>query len=99
MKNSKKTVIFTLALSFIISLIVFITQLNSQNKIEILCSYLDPVVIDVLAFSGALFLISDGIYRIWEHKDANLKKQFTRSIRIALGFAILTLHVMQIVHK
>ena len=75
------------------------TQFNSQNKIKVLCSYLDPAVIDILAFSGALFLIAEGIYRIWEHKDANLKKQITRSIRIALGFAILILHVMQVIYK
>lgn len=99
MKNSNKTIIFTLILSFITSLIAFIVQIKSQSKVEVLCSYIDPVLIDVLAFSGALFLISDGIYRIWEHKDANLKKQITRSVRIALGFAILTLHVMQFIHK
>ncbi|MEK6906719.1 MAG: hypothetical protein AABW81_03790, partial [Nanoarchaeota archaeon] len=85
--------------SLIAIAIAFTVQFKSQNKIEVLCSYLDPVVIDILAFSGGLFLIADGIYRIWEHKDASLKKQITRSIRVALGFTIVTLHIMQFVHK
>jgi len=45
------------------------------------------------------FLIVEGSYRIYEHVDFPLKKQFTRSIRIAFGFGILTLHVIQFFYK
>ena len=99
MKNLTRTAIFTSVLSGITILIAAIVQFNGQNKIVLACSYLDPALIDILAFSAALFLVVEGIYRIWEHKNASLKKQFTRSIRIAFGCAILTLHIIQFFYK
>jgi len=53
----------------------------------------------VLAFSISFFFIIEGFYRIIEHKNFPLKKQFTRSIRIAFGFGILTTHIIQAGYK
>lgn len=99
MKNLKKILIVTSIVSFVVILSSAIIQLIGQNKITFACSYLDPIIIDVLAFSAALFLIIEGFVRIFEHPTANLLKQATRIIRIAFGFAIVTLHVIQILHK
>ncbi len=99
MKNSTKTMIFTIGLSGLTILIAIFVQLFGQSKVTLVCSYLDPILIDVLAFSAAIFLVVEGIYRIIEHKDAQLKRQFTRSIRIAFGCAIITLHVIQFFYK
>lgn len=63
------------------------------------CSYLDPIYIDLLAFTVGLFLIGDGFYRIYEHKNDRYLRQFTRSIRVAIGFGLLTLHIMQFIYK
>ncbi len=73
-------------------------QLNAQSKIE-LCSYLDPIVIDIFALIFGLFLVIEGLAGIYEHPSASSKRQFTRIVRVAMGFAILTLHIMQFVHK
>ena len=99
MKNFHKTLLFTILLSLVVIVISIITQLSGESRIIGRCSYLDPVIIDILAFSAALFLVAEGFCRIFEHKSASLKRQFTRMIRIAFGFAILILHIMQFLHK
>jgi len=46
-----------------------------------------------------LFLVGEGVYRIYEHKNYSLPRQATRSMRIAFGMAIITLHFMQFLYK
>jgi len=99
MKNLKKTLIVTSIVCFVVISASAIIQLIGQNKITFACSYLDPITIDILALSAALFLIIEGFVRIFEHPKATLLNQITRIIRISFGFAILTLHVIQILHK
>ena len=99
MKNLKKTLIVTFIVCFIVILSSTIIQINGQSKITFACSYLDPIIIDILALSAALFLIIEGFTRIFEHPKASLLNQATRIIRIAFGFAIITLHIIQILHK
>ena len=70
--------------------ISFIVQVKGSSQIEEKCSYLDPITIDILAFFVAIFLIVEGYHRINEHKNMSFKNQFTRSIRVVIGFAILT---------
>ncbi len=87
----------------IVSLVVVATaaviQLTGQSKVSDLCSYLDPISIDILAFIAGIFLIVEGFYSIYNNKNLGLKRQLHRIIRIALGFAILTLHLIQFMHK
>lgn len=98
MKNIAKTFLFTGLLSIAVIILCFSLQTRA-NSLIVQCSYLDPVIIDFLAFSAGIFLIIEAGYRIYEHKRAKFKKQITRSIRVAFGFAILTLHVIQFIHK
>lgn len=97
--NSKKTLITTIIVSLITIITASLIQLYGQTKLINKCSYLDPIIIDLLAFTAALFLIIEGFARIIEHPHASVKRQFTRIIRIASGFAILTLHIIQFIHK
>ncbi len=97
-KDSRNTAIFTALLSLATIISAFIVQSNASKNVS-KCSYLDPVIIDVLAFLAASFLVVEGIYSIAKNKNQPLKNQWTRSIRIAFGFAILTLHLMQFLHK
>ena len=98
MKNFHKTLIFTFLLS-LVSVIFFISiQTDGQDGLNG-CSYLDPIIIDVFAFSASIFLIMEGLIRIYEHENASIKRQFTRVIRIAAGFSILSLHIMQFMYK
>lgn len=99
MKNLKKTLIVTSVVCFVIISVSAIIQITGQNKITFACSYLDPIIIDILALSAALFLIIEGFVRIFKHSKATLLSQATRIIRISFGFAIVTLHVIQILHK
>ena len=99
MKQVNKTFMLILVLCLVAMTIVAIVQLNGESQVSKGCSYLDPPIIDFLAFLAALFLIIEGLFRVVEHKDDNIKKQFTRVLRILLGCTILTLHIMQFLHK
>ena len=99
MKNLKKVLVVTGIISFIVILSSAIIQINGQSKITLACSYLDPIIVDVFALSAALFLIIEGIAKIFKNFKQPIKKQVTRIIRIVFGFAILTLHIIQILHK
>jgi len=98
-RRLRKTLLITFTVC--IAVIVFVTyiQITGQNKITSGCSYLDPITIDLLAFFAALFLFVEGFFRIVEHPGASLPRQFTRIIRIAFGCAIMTLHIIQFMHK
>ncbi|MEK6872169.1 MAG: hypothetical protein AABX16_04670 [Nanoarchaeota archaeon] len=96
--NIKKTLLVTLFFSLLSIGLAAYVQWNGQNNV-LGCSYLDPIIIDVLAFSAGLFLVIEGCARILEHPSATLRRQSTRIIRVAAGCAILTLHIMQFVHK
>jgi len=99
MKNIHKTILFTFVICLISVIFIVSFQLTTQNSLGISCSYLDPITIDALAFLAASFLVVDGIYRIWEHKNAPLKKQWSRSVRILFGCSIIALHLVQVFYK
>ena len=95
----KKTLNLTLIVCLLVIVFVIYIQIYGQNKIAVGCSYLDPITIDFLAFFAALFLFVEGFARIIEHPNASIKRQLTRILRIAFGCAIMTLHIIQFIHK
>jgi len=99
MKAYTKTKLFTAGLCLIVIIIALVVQLKGQGFVQEGCSYLDPITIDLFAFAVAIFLVIEGAYRISEHKNMGLKKQLTRSIRIAVGCAIITIHFLQFFAK
>ena|SRR3989344_3385614 len=99
MKQQYKTLVVTGVVSFVVILVAVYVQLTGANAVVLACSYLDPWVIDALAFLAAIFLVIEGYARIVEHSKASLSRQATRIIRVAFGFAILTLHTLQVLHK
>ncbi|MBS3086710.1 hypothetical protein J4422_03345 [Candidatus Pacearchaeota archaeon] len=99
MKQLYKTLLVTSSVSLFIIIVAVFVQLNGAKVIVLQCSYLDPWIIDALAFLAAVFLIIEGYARIFEHPTASLSRQSTRIIRVAFGFAILTLHIIQVMHK
>ena len=99
MKNIHKTILFTVILCLVVISTALYVQLTGESKIGLGCSYLDPITVDLFAFLVAVFLVIEGIVRIAEHPQASLKRQLTRPIRIAIGCAIITLHVLQFLHK
>ena len=98
MKKFSKIVLFILVLCLIGILIVTIVQLNGQSNLE-KCTYLDPIAIDIAAFLAGIFLFVEGFYRVYENKKDSFKRQFTRALRIALGCTIITVHIIQFLHK
>ena len=99
MKPYTKTKLFTLVLCLILIAVAFFTQLKGQSFLGGGCSYLDPILIDLLAFFAGLFLILEGWWRLSEHKNMSFKNQFTRSLRIAAGCAIVAIHILQFIYK
>jgi hypothetical protein len=96
--NFHTTIQNTLIICLLTILVAFSVQYYGASVVDG-CSYLDPVWVDFLAFGVGLFLIIDGFHRIWEHKNDKYRRQFTRSIRIAIGCAIVTIHIMQFIYK
>ena len=99
MKNFEKTIFYTVLISLITIGFISVVQLKGQQDISSNASYLDPITIDFLAFLASFFLISEGAYRIFEHKSNRYRNQFTRSLRIAFGVGILTTHIIQALFK
>jgi hypothetical protein len=96
--NLFRTLLATGLLSLGCIFIAFKIQ-DQANRSTISCSYLDPIAVDIWATVFAIFLILEGIADIFKYKNYPLKSQFTKSIRVCLGFAILTIHTMQFIHK
>ena len=99
MKAYTKTKLFTAGLCLVVIIVALTVQLRGQSFVQGGCSYLDPITVDLLAFAVAIFLVIEGTYRLSEHKNMGLKRQLTRSIRIAIGCAIITIHVLQFFAK
>ncbi len=97
--NINKTIIFTTTISILSIIGTLVVQLRGQNNLEKGCSYLDPILIDVMAFLVALFLVIEGIHSIFKNKEEPLKNQITRSVRIAIGLTIFAIHILQFIHK
>ncbi|HEY4475443.1 MAG TPA: hypothetical protein VJB92_01840 [Candidatus Paceibacterota bacterium] len=98
-KNLRGALLITGVLSFAAVLISYLVQKRSESRLGIQCSYFDPPLIDILAFSAALFLICEGLYQILEYHALSSKDKIFVAIRVAFGFAILTLHFMQFIYK
>jgi hypothetical protein len=99
MKKSSLTISITIVLSVIMIFLVAMLQFYGQSKISQQCSYLDPIYIDILAFFAGLFLVIEGFISIISKNDDSLIKQSSRIIRVLLGFSIITLHIIQFIHK
>jgi hypothetical protein len=99
MKNVYKTLILTAIISIIAVSFAFYVQFTGKSAVIEGCSYLDPITIDILAFLVAVFLVVEGIFKIFINSNVPLKGQVTRSIRVAVGLAIITIHIMQFAYK
>ncbi len=99
MKNITKTNILTVACGAVTAGFAYVLQIRQMADFKTACSYLDPVSVDYLSFGVAIFLITEGFYRINKNSQQPFKSQITRIVRISIGCAILTLHIMQFLHK
>lgn len=96
MKKIIKHLIITFIFVVFVMIFIAIVQKSGENVlINNPCSYIDKEITDILAVSMALFLIIEGLYRMIEHKDYDLKYQLTRILQVGIGGAIITLHIMQ----
>ena len=97
-RNFHRTLAFLIILSILAIVIAGGIQKNGERNVGS-CSYLDPIEVDILAFLVGLFLVIEGFFRFYECKGRSLKKNLTRIMRIMVGFAILTIHTLQFIHK
>jgi hypothetical protein len=96
--NFSKTLLVTGLLSLAGIFVASVLQYQANHAVRS-CSYLDPISVDIWAMLFAVFLIWEGFSDILRFKHYFLKNQLTKSIRVGLGFSILTIHLMQFVHK
>ena len=84
-------IIFSL---IIVLAIIFIFSINTKN-LPSNCSYLDPLIVDIIALFGSSFLIIEGMWSI-VRSPASHAKQIFRLIRVLFGVSILTMHILQL---
>ena len=53
------------------------------------------VTIDWFAFLAGIFLIVEGLYKIFTSKVPAIKDQILRSIRVVIGTCVFTIHLLQ----
>ncbi len=94
-----QSIILTIVLSLIVILFDIYLQIYQVSNIYEKCSYLDPWIVDLLAFGVGIFLVIDGFCSIIKNKADPIVKNYSRIIRILIGISILTLHVLQFLHK
>lgn len=94
----KKPLIFAVLFSLCASIIAYIVQMRASATTTS-CSYLDPIIIDILAFSAGIFLVVEGVLRIIQQPNASWNVQLGRAIRIGFGCTIITIHLLQAIHK
>jgi hypothetical protein len=51
--------------------------------------------IDWFAFLAGIFLIVEGLYRIFSTKDAFFPDQMLRTFRVIIGTCVFTIHLLQ----
>lgn len=98
LQNINKT-LFVLSFGMMVSCAIAFLLQNKANKSVNSCSYLDPIIVDILAVIMAAFLITEGIIDIFSHRNSQVKSQLSRCFRVCLGVSIMTIHVMQFIHK
>ena len=98
MKNRIINYLFTSVSALFAIVLSLYVQLNGQKNLD-RCSYLDPVIVDILALSAGIFLVIEGLYKIIKHRDDLPLYNFTRVVRVAFGCAIITLHIIHFLHK
>ncbi|MBU1999222.1 MAG: hypothetical protein ABIG46_00475 [Candidatus Omnitrophota bacterium] len=85
-------------MSVTISYFAAYIQLTANKSVNS-CSYLDPLIIDIVALIAGFFLICESLVDIFFHKQSPVVKQLVRCVRMAFGSAIVTIHILQFIHK
>ena len=97
MSKYSKTLGYTAGVSiFAVALATFMQKFYESSLDK--CRYIDPWGVDVLAFAAGIYLIWDGFSEIKKHKHLKCKNHLARMTRIGIGFGILALHVLYVVH-
>ncbi|MDP8266388.1 MAG: hypothetical protein P9M07_05520 [Candidatus Aceula meridiana] len=98
MTQLKKTLCVAFAFSAGFSYLAYSIQRAASSVFDS-CSYLDPVVIDIVSLAAGSFLCLEAIFDIVSHQESAIKNQLARCFRMALGSCIVTIHIMQFIHK
>ncbi len=93
-----KTFLLLTVGSFVSIGFVSYIQIRASRLVDS-CSYLDPILIDIVALLAGAFLIVEGILAVLRQKDIPWISQLTRCMRVWLGFSIITIHILQVIHK
>lgn len=96
--NLEKSLLIALFFSAAGALIAYSIQ-SQANKAVNACSYLDPIAVDIAALVFGLFLVIEGLIDIYKHAKSLVRQQVLRCMRVGFGVSILTIHIMQFLHK
>ncbi|MFC1686217.1 hypothetical protein ACFLZZ_04335 [Nanoarchaeota archaeon] len=97
--NRPKAFLITFILVTISIIAGILIQYNAEDVLNTSCSYMDPIIIDIFAFLGAIFLVVEGLARIHLNKYDKLNIHLLRAIRVSFGTVVFALHTLQFAYK
>jgi len=83
---------------FYVSGIVLVSLITTITTFMVFKSRFAKLTIDLWSFGAALFLISEGIFRIITTSDSFWPRQFMRFVRIIIGVCVFTIHTCQMIY-
>lgn len=78
-----------------IALIAVIITITFVITCRVFDSLFAEITIDWFAFSAGIFLIAEGLYKIFYSKDPSIQTQLLRVVRVIIGTCIFTIHLLQ----
>ena len=90
---------FLMSMGIAVGWWIAFTIQSTANRSVNSCSYLDPITVDIAAMIIGLFIFGEGLYDFYRHIKTASIHQLARCARVGIATAIITIHVMQFIHK
>ena len=78
----------------LIALLIIITA-GGAATCQLFDTLTADLIIDWVAFIAGIFLIVEGLYKIFSSKNPSLRDQICRAVRVLIGTCVFTIHLLQ----
>ena len=78
----------------LIALLIIITA-GGAVTCQLFDTLAADLIIDWVAFLAGIFLMVEGLYKIFSSKNPTLRDQVLRAIRVLIGTCVFTIHLLQ----
>jgi hypothetical protein len=81
-------------LRILIALLIIMTAAAAATC-QLFDTFTAELIIDWVAFIAGIFLVAEGLYKIFSSKNPLLRDQILRAIRVLIGTCVFTIHLLQ----